>query len=106
MYFSNEWNVFGLRDSPEDKYEKNEQREKYCNIVHCAKHHKQLTSQIRHKTNQFQNTQQTKCTQNTQTRTTFAFTEKLLTQFENTIDYHYHHRKQIKRRKKIIRLIN
>lgn len=74
-----------LADSPEYEDEQNEQREEYCDIVHCAKHHKQLTSQIRHETYQFQDAQQSKCTQNTETGTTFAFAKKLLTQFEHTV---------------------
>ena len=70
---------------PENENEEDEQGEKDGHVVHCAQHDDQLTAQVGHETDEFQDAQKTERPQNGQARTAFTFaTHSTLKQFDQT----------------------
>lgn len=47
-------------NSPKDEDEEYKEREEDCDVIHCSEHHEQLSSEVWHKSHQFQNSKQTK----------------------------------------------
>ena len=74
------WNL------PEDENEEDEQGEEHGHVVHGAQHNKQLTAQVGHKANQFQDPQKPEGPQNRQTRSAAVPTaQKALEQLHQTV---------------------